>query len=101
MAMSEVLHPCYLARTWQQQYAMDLHVPSAADIAAYSHLKDEKLKLPLYCKKPAGRPKNGGRFPGLFEQLNGRKKTKKVVCDYCQMVGHDTSNCPWYAPIAS
>ena len=72
-----LMHSMYKAVTWKAQYQQELMMPSASDIAAFSHLRDDSLKLPPFSKPAAGRPSSGKRHPSCLEQCSGSSKKKK------------------------
>lgn len=93
--ISQLMHSMYKARTWKAHYSEALVMPSESDIAAFSHLRDDSLKLPPYSKPPAGRPKSGKRNLGILEQVVPAGKKKRVVCAICNLPGHTQDRCCW------
>ena len=61
-----------------------IEVPTAGDIAAVSHLKDDTLRLPPFLKPKKGRPKETARKKSFLET----KKKRTFHCSVCGDAAH-------------
>ena len=89
--IESLMHPFDTTAGWRAQYAKTIEIPSSAQINAFAHLIDTKLRLPKAIKCGRGRPRKTRRI-SLAEKLVGKKRP--MTCHFCFEKGHTKATCP-------